>query len=146
MTTTDPNRRARTAHVLGDLVIERRQQTAKHGDQTHLPDGTGPDVWLAPPATGERLTFGHLAKVLRTQTDQRSQTAGDGTVTFADILLEETFEALAETDPALLRAELVQAGAVIVQWVEAIDQRAAAAPAPPAEPAVAGPTWLEVQA
>lgn len=32
MTTDDPNRRPRTAHVLGDIVIERRHLTEQHGD------------------------------------------------------------------------------------------------------------------
>ena len=127
-TTTDPNRRLRTAHVLGDVVIERRRQTAKHGDQAHLPDGTGPDVRLLERTLwvgGNQLRFSELAALAQSQTDARSQTNGDGTVTFADILLEETFEALAEADPVALRAELVQIAAVAVQWAEAIDQRSA---------------------
>jgi hypothetical protein len=32
-------------------------------------------------------------------------------------------EALAEDDPTLLRAELIQVAAVAVAWVEAIDRR-----------------------
>ncbi|HYF53037.1 MAG TPA: hypothetical protein VEA41_02135 [Salinarimonas sp.] len=44
-------------------------------------------------------------------------------MTYSQILAEEVAEALAESDPMLLRAELVQVAAVAVQWVEAIDRR-----------------------
>ena len=36
---------------------------------------------------------------------------------------EEVFEAFAEDDPKLLRAELVQVAAVALQWADAIDRR-----------------------
>lgn len=49
--------------------------------------------------------------------------AGRGT--WRDILAEEFNEALAESDPDRLRAELVQVAAVAVNWVEAIDRREA---------------------
>ncbi|MEY9934267.1 hypothetical protein ABH926_008932 [Catenulispora sp. GP43] len=39
------------------------------------------------------------------------------------MLLEEVYEALAEVDPAALRAELVQVAAVAAAWVEDIDSR-----------------------
>jgi hypothetical protein len=44
----------------------------------------------------------------------------------ADVLLEEVFEALAETDPAKARDELVQAVAVGVKMIEGIDRGATA--------------------
>ena len=44
-----------------------------------------------------------------------------GTITWTDILLEEVFEALAETDPARLREELVQVAAVALAIVEDLD-------------------------
>ncbi|TIH26025.1 NUDIX hydrolase, partial [Subtercola vilae] len=40
-----------------------------------------------------------------------------------DILLEEVFEAFAESDTSKLRTELIQVAAVAQQWVEAIDRR-----------------------
>jgi len=43
--------------------------------------------------------------------------------TWEMILLEEVWEALAETDPVKLRAELIQVAAVAVAWVEDIDSR-----------------------
>jgi hypothetical protein len=53
---------------------------------------------------------------------------GRETLTWADILEEEIAEALAESDPVKLRAELVQSGAVIVAWIEAIDRARRAQP------------------
>lgn len=46
-----------------------------------------------------------------------------GSIAWDGILLEEIYEALAEEDPARLREELIQAGAVIAQWIKAIDRR-----------------------
>jgi hypothetical protein len=42
-------------------------------------------------------------------------------VCWIDILLEEVFEAAAESDPARLRIELVQVAATAVKWVEILD-------------------------
>jgi hypothetical protein len=54
------------------------------------------------------------------------QSAADGGyLDWLHILREEVAEAFAESDPAKLRAELVQVAAVAVNWVEAIDRRAA---------------------
>jgi hypothetical protein len=43
-------------------------------------------------------------------------------VTWAHILTEEFYEALAEADPEKLREELVQVAAVAVAWVECLDR------------------------
>jgi hypothetical protein len=51
--------------------------------------------------------------------------AREGITAWDGVLLEEVFEALAETDPAKLRTELVQVAAVIVNWLEDIDSRTA---------------------
>lgn len=110
---------ALTTAVLAELAAERARQTAKHGDQSRLPSGTGRDAdlwWLSG-------SFGRLACTARDTTQAHAES---GTVSFADILLEEVFEALAEAEPARLRAELVQVAAVAVQWVEAIDRRSCA--------------------
>jgi hypothetical protein len=48
-----------------------------------------------------------------------------GIVTWRDILLEEVYEALAETDPQKARAELIQVAAVALSMVEDIDLRGA---------------------
>mgnify|MGYP001809808410 CR=1 FL=1 len=114
--------------VLGDVVAERDRQDAKWGQQNH-PDGTGrahrPLDAIASQSSYFHATnrFGDaddLAAAAKRATDVA---AGDGRVTWADILLEEVFEALAESDPVELRAELIQVAAVATQWAEAIDRR-----------------------
>jgi hypothetical protein len=104
-----------------EIIEERARQDIKWGEQNH-PNGTGPDGLLLDDVTDHRhgiRRFKALRNDAIVQTDLR---ATDGTLTFADILLEEVFEALAEKDPAKLRAELIQVAAVAAQWVEAIDR------------------------
>lgn len=103
-----------TETVLSDVGEEREHQFAKWGPQHH-PDGT----MLYGPFTDD-MTYGDAAEFFRAQCDQH---AAEGRVTWADILLEETFEALAESDLVRLRKELVQVSAVAVAWVEDIDSR-----------------------
>lgn len=93
--------------VLNDVRVERIHQDAKWGEQNH-PDGTG--------RPGSR----HLADYYRTIC-QSNTPENDN---WQDVLAEEVFEAFAETDPEVLREELVQIAAVAVAWVEAIDRRA----------------------
>lgn len=100
------------AQALADISYERRRQDAKWGVDwaklTELANGTGSD------AQREDCIEA------RATCDERFA-AGAGS--FALILLEEVSEALAESDDAALRAELVQAAAVCVKWIEAIDRR-----------------------
>jgi hypothetical protein len=107
-----------TVPVLAEVRAERARQDARFGRQDH-PDGTGPGrdnlVRLA-------YTIGEAADAARQATDRA---LSRGEVTFAQILAEEAFEALAETDPARLRAELIQVAASAVCWIEAIDRRTA---------------------
>ena len=49
----------------------------------------------------------------------------DGSLAWDGILLEEVYEGLAEIDPLLRRAELVQVAAVAVGEIEAIDEQIA---------------------
>lgn len=115
----DPTRTWATQQILAEISAERVRQYAKHGDQSRLPDGTGPDiVWSF---TGPAAWVAEQAKI---ETDRL---AAEGFLTFRTILLEEVAEAFAEHDPSRLRAELVQVAAVAVQWVEAIDRARAAA-------------------
>lgn len=116
--------------VVLELAEERTRQTAKHGDQSHLPDGTGAALWLSMDDDYIRrhgIRRDNLAAWAKSRTDEASQVHGDGSITFEHILTEEWAEAIAESDPVALRAELVQVAAVAVQWVEAIDLRAALA-------------------
>ncbi|WP_179210861.1 hypothetical protein [Cellulomonas iranensis] len=119
--------------ILAEVARERVRQTQKHGDQSRVPDGTGPDVMLlngngASPLSPDGTAIAQwLASWAKRETDHA---ASHGAVTFRDILLEEVFEALAEADPTALRTELVQVAAVAVQWIEAIDARALAGTEP----------------
>ena len=103
--------------VLFEVAQERARQDAKWGEQNH-PDGTA-RPW---PAIF-RLSFADCAQIARLQVDHEAKI---GTSNYTSILLEEVFEALAETDPAKLREELIQIAAVCVQWVQAIDRRGGA--------------------
>lgn len=99
---------AATQRALDDVAAERDRQRSKWGQQT-LPDGTGGEPW----DQIERDTA-------RQRCDQAMQA---GQLQWRHVLEEEVAEALAETDPTALRAELVQVAAVAVQWVEALDRR-----------------------
>lgn len=101
---------AATERVLADIGDERERQDVKHGAIQDIPDGTGGKL------------FREQADYARAITDSR---AAKGTVTWADVLREEFFEAMAESDPALLREELIQTAAVCVKWVEHIDRKGA---------------------
>jgi hypothetical protein len=96
-----------TGIVLRDVVNERDRAEAKFPGQ-HLPDGTG---------QGWRKAHADFAR-------QRCKDhAAAGTLTWRHVLSEEVAEALAETDPVRLRAELVQVANVAVRWVEDLDLR-----------------------
>ncbi|MFG2617768.1 hypothetical protein ACGFXC_09065 [Streptomyces sp. NPDC048507] len=96
-----------------ELDAERGRQLAKFGDQRH-PDGSGGPVHR------------FLSNRYREAVDNWAATGG---LTWRDILLEEVHEALAETDPARLRAELIQVAAVCAAWVSDLDRRSAMADA-----------------
>lgn len=98
--------------VVCDVLNERQRQDAKWGEQNH-PDGTGDDGWAG---------VGEIANCARNACDHAFATGGG---TWRHIAMEEVAEAFAESDPAKLRVELVQAAAVLVAWVEAIDRREA---------------------
>ena len=111
--------------ILGEVAAERARQDAKWGEQNH-PDGTGPRAYPLAPLPEANLDLRaayELADAAKKATDTAFK---HGKVTYRDILLEEVFEALAESNPARLRVELVQVAAVAVAWVEKIDRHAAA--------------------
>lgn len=113
---------ARTV-VLDEVSAERDRQIAKWGHQHH-PAGTGPDsmalarISAASHEFIDYMTNTALANVAKFATDTAAE---DHSVTFADILLEEVFEALAEAAPEGLRHKLIQVAAVAVQIAEEID-------------------------
>ena len=107
-------RRWVTTNEALDLVhTEREAQFAQWGEQD-IPMGTSPD-------------FTFVANYYRTIC-QRKTAAGD--VTYADVLLEEVYEALAETDPLKLLDELVQVAAVAVQMIEHLRAKQVPTPEP----------------
>lgn len=92
---------------LAAVANEREMQDDKWGEQNH-PDGTG----------SRDDCFG--AEITRSVCQEA---ADAGELTWRLVLEEETAEAYAESDPARLRAELVQVAAVAAAWIEAIDRR-----------------------
>lgn len=107
--------------ALDEIAAERAAQDARWGEQNH-PDGTGTN-WVdqIKPAYGwSGPEAEHAAKLARFDC-QRAARRGEET--WLRILREEVAEAFAETDPAKLRAELIQVAAVACAWVEAIDRQ-----------------------
>ena len=101
--------------VLFGVRIEREQQDHKWGEQNH-PDGTGSDLQV----------MGRSAGAWSVLLRQDCQAAADrGDVTWFKVLLEEVFEAGAETDSKRLMEELFQIAAVCVAWIQAINRRSA---------------------
>ncbi len=95
-----------TKSVLREVADERYRQDEKWGEQNH-PDGTG------------YPQFKNMADIAKTVCDRAAK---DGKLTYAHILEEEFWEALAETDKSKLRTELRQVAAVAVAWIEKIDR------------------------
>lgn len=92
--------------ILTQIAEERQRQHEQWGRQSH-PDGTGEEYAVWADAAREVCDREHRA----------------GTGTWAHILAEEFFEAMAEDDTEKLRKELIQVAAVAVSWVEDIDRR-----------------------
>lgn len=102
--------------VLQEVYAERAKQDAKWGEQNH-PLGTGEPV-------SEEFMFADQEAAFQKQEVDRLAKAHQ--LTFWDILFEEVLEVNAETDPAKVRAELVQVAAVAVAMIERIDRGLAA--------------------
>lgn len=92
----------RIAH---ELVLETDRQLEKWGIQNH-PIGNAPH-------------YAKTADIMRAQCDGAAEA---GECTWRHILLEEWWEAMGEEDPAKVREELVQAGAVIVSMISSLDR------------------------
>ncbi|MFD3568486.1 hypothetical protein [Streptomyces sp. NPDC058667] len=99
-----------------EIDAERQAQLAKFGDQKH-PDVAGD----ATTQCDRRDVYAERAEYYRDLND------GQNSFDWAGILLEEVYEALAESDPAKLRAELIQVAAVCAAWIYDIDNRPTAA-------------------
>lgn len=105
-----------TVNVLSDVRAERARQFATHGTNENFLDGTGPDVkWFGD------VTASQAEQTLRT--NYEAYEAEHGVVTFRHLVAEEVAEAFQESNPARLRAELLQVAALAVSWIEKIDAR-----------------------
>lgn len=91
--------------VFAAILAERWRQDEKWGEQNH-PMGTSSDDEL-------------FAAAARARTNVATK---NGSLTWALILEEETWEALAEEDESKLREELIQVAAVATAWIECIDR------------------------
>lgn len=100
------------AQFVTAVDAERQRQLAKFGEQHH-PDGTGGPV-MRQQADAARAACQYLAD--------------NGGPDWRAILLEEVYEALAESDPAALETELIQVAAVIAAWIADLHTRRPAAP------------------
>ena len=115
MSGMNPAQRSAMLGVLREVRGERYRQHAKWGEQND-PDGTGQAITL--PRVSSTAEVAIWAK------GRTDALMARGACTYEAILTEEWAEALAESDPAQLRTELIQVAAVAVAWVEAIDRRA----------------------
>ena len=104
--------------VLEEVQAERDRQEEKWGEQNHA-DGSGPHHFLLGKGLDTPSTYEYLRERATWITDSNAK---NGRLTYTDILLEEVFEAIAETDQEKLREELIQVAAVAVAWVQKIDR------------------------
>jgi hypothetical protein len=91
--------------ILDEIEAEVHRSTDLHGEQMHLPLGTS-------------LIYAEAAQRAKESTELASRS---NTVTWMHIAAEEVFECFAEEDPALVRAEAIQAAAMFVQIVRRCD-------------------------
>lgn len=106
--------------IFSDIAAERTRQDEKWGPPAALPNGTGPNELCAVDLSGQ--PYKRVRDALQQMTDE-AMVSGENT--FANTLLEEVYEALAEEAPDRLRTELVQVAAVAVKWISVLDRRSA---------------------
>ena len=99
--------------IYDEIIAERARQDAKWGEQNW------PSVDSNEYLRGSWKSKEEIAKILC------EAHLKNGSVTFLHIAEEEFCEVAAAPDDVARRAELVQLAAVCVQWIEAIDRRAA---------------------
>lgn len=120
-TTPETERRNK---IIYELFIERKKQDAKWGEQNH----PSVDPILLKRRGG--CTPERMCEEYGLPSEARSKRACDeaakrGELTFAHIITEELCEAVSAPDDEARRGELVQLGACVLQWIEAIDRRKA---------------------
>lgn len=100
--------------ILAAVLAERERQEGLWGEQNH-PD-RGPIPLLEMDYARKRAEEWKRVNALRVK---------QGILSWDGILLEEVYEALAEGDPELMQAELIQSMAVILNWLECVSRRTA---------------------
>jgi hypothetical protein len=101
--------------VLAEVVAELAAQDEKWGEQNHPVIGGFEER--------ERiLRRNFLARANELKVQNNGRVKSD-TMGWDSILLEEVYEALAEEDPAKVRAEMVQVAAVAVNMIRSIDRQ-----------------------
>lgn len=104
------HQRMRQTAIANEVMDERGAQDEKFSDQWEMPlvaDGMDDHDYYDGMAIDEKARNGDTAR------------------DYAGMLLEEVYEALAESDPARMREELIQVLAVATKMVEKIDREAA---------------------
>jgi hypothetical protein len=97
------------AHILAEIAAEMDRAAELYPDCVSLPDGTGAGM------------YHHQLAIARHACERAHR---EGRVTHRHILEEEFLEAMCETEPARLRAELVQLAAMALKHIADIDRRA----------------------
>jgi len=112
-----------TTAVLQEVLNERRNQDEKWGEQNH------PIHWPLDGDEGRAAYQAHadtwkLINAARVKWANERGAAPDRNCSWDGIAFEELYEAFAESDPAKIRAEAIQAAAVLVNMIECIDRGA----------------------
>ncbi len=111
------------AGIMLEVADERKRQDLKWGEQNH------PSVDQVLTDRKGGCTPERMAEEYELPSENRAKQMTDnamekGTITFAHIAVEELVEAVCSENDTKRRVELVQLGAVILQWIEAIDRKA----------------------
>lgn len=108
--------------IIYDFLAERQKQNEKWGEQNH--PSVDPVLTERPGGcTPERMCEEYeLPSESRAKSSCNIATK-NGKLTFAHIIVEELCEAVSAPDDETRREELVQLGACVMQWIEAIDRR-----------------------
>jgi hypothetical protein len=124
--------------VVDDVVREVTAADLRTGGK-HLPDGT-PEHIARMGAEKAAAQARRTADMFRRVTIGR---AASGALTWWDVLRAGVYDVGADTDPATLRADLIQVAAVAMRWVQDIDRGPDRPTVVPADPGNAEPDSRE---